>query len=75
MLTRLDRRICGTCLHWEGERRPDRNKGGFSRLFLGVEPGLCSCRYWKYFHQLRYREQCCIQYEPLELESQPEKEG
>lgn len=63
MRSYVDRRICGNCQYWKGEREPIRNQYGIPKNEISSETGVCRCESGNFFDCVRKSEQLCVRFE------------
>lgn len=62
MESKIDRKICGTCAYWEGNREilPQKNK-----VAILDEEGICQCSISSKSGEVRRKDRFCKCYENL----------
>lgn len=62
MRSGTDRKICGTCQHWTGNREPVFDKNGRPKVDIFDMKGECMCVHSKFDGQMRKRDLNCVRY-------------
>lgn len=62
MVSKTDRKICGTCEYWSGERMPIFDKNGSPKISITDSVGLCNNISSKFIDKERKKDLNCKAY-------------
>ena len=62
MQSKTDRKMCGTCEYWSGNREPVFDKCGRPKLNIYDRKGLCNKQAHRFSDQVREYDLCCGRY-------------
>ena len=62
MQCKTDRKICGTCDYWSGNREPVFDKNGNPKLNILDRSGICNKANHRFEDQPRDYQRCCGRY-------------
>lgn len=62
MRCKTDRKICGTCEYWTGERNPVFSSKGVPKIDVCDNTGICQNVHSRFTDKERKKDSCCIHY-------------
>ena len=62
MLSKTDRKICGTCEFWSGNREPTFDQYGRPKINILDNKAICNKQDYRFADQNRAYQQCCVRY-------------
>ena len=62
MLSKIDRKICGTCQFWTGKRDPVFDRKGVPKIDISDTRGNCENCSSRFFDTSRARDAQCVKY-------------
>ena len=62
MISKTERRICGTCEYWTGKREPVFDKKGIPKVSMDDQSGECENESSRFCEQPRDRSSSCVKY-------------
>lgn len=62
MLSKTDRKICGTCEFWCGEREPVFDEKGVPKINIISPNGICCNEHSRFTDKIRIKDRNCNRY-------------
>ena len=62
MIGKTDRKMCGTCEFWIGERNPVFDKNSIPKIFIKDKIGICQNVNCKFIDKKRKYDSSCVKY-------------
>ena len=59
----VDRRICGNCQYWSGDRSPTHDQYGVPKNEMRSDRGICQCERGNFNGHARLKDQKCVRFE------------